>query len=356
MDERVRVHGSIPAEDRGRFARAGRPLLDLSANVSPYGPAKAVATALREVALDCYPDPQGRRAREAVAAHFDVSPEAVAIGNGAAELIWAVARARLDRGASALQLQPTFSEFALAVASCNAPLLSCTGRETDGFAVDLSALSAQLTRADAALCYVCTPNNPTGVGCAFAELNQLAQRHPRVWFLVDQAYLSLSPRHGDLAMRPLPNVICLRSLTKEQSLPGVRVGYLIAAPSLVAQIERQRPSWSVNALAQAVVAPALAARDHVARVREKMLQDRERAQGILQQVGISSVRGEGPFLLARVADAAACVHWLLHEEAIALRDCSSFGLPQHVRLAGVQAEAAPRLLAALSAWNRLQGG
>ena len=348
-----REHGSVPADQRARYSRPGRPLLDLSANVSPYGPAPEVRAALREVTLECYPDPQSRSARQAVAARFGTSMDSVAIGNGAAELIWAAARAFLGVGRTALQVQPTFGEFGLAVRACGAALHTFDLVSKDGFALDLAALSQALRAAAPRLCYLCTPNNPTGTACALAQLNALAEQHPSTLFLLDQAYLNFSSRHGDLLRGAVDNVICLRSLTKEQSLPGVRVGYILGAPALIAQIERQRPSWSVNSYAQAVVSPALWADEYVADVRVRMMADRERAQLALRQAGIATVNGDAPFLLAAVGRASACRRWLLTEQGIAVRDCTSFGLPGYARLSGIQQGAVERVRDAFSLWRAL---
>ncbi|MFI4936861.1 MAG: hypothetical protein ACHP7N_19835, partial [Caulobacterales bacterium] len=89
-------------------------LLDLSVNVNPYGPAPAVADAVRNAPLHAYPDPTARAAREALARHDGCSPDAIVLGNGAADLLWTLATVLLDRGDAALAVGPTFSEFAAA--------------------------------------------------------------------------------------------------------------------------------------------------------------------------------------------------------------------------------------------------
>lgn len=353
---RHRVHGSVPLNDRQRFEREGRPLLDLSANVSPYGAAPVVIEALRQVELGVYPDPRCWAARQAVEARFGVSASQVAVGNGAAELIWTTVRALLAQGGRALEVRPIFGEFSAAVAACGAPLEVFHALEQDDFRYSMAGLDMRLREVGPRVCYLCSPNNPTGVPLPFAEVTDLAKRHPDTVFLLDQAYLGLSPRFQELELLPPPNVICLRSLTKEQGLPGVRVGYLIAAEEIVGKLDQHRASWMVNTMAQAVVEAAMAdPAEHVASVRTRMMADRARLEGLLVAAGFETVPGESPFVLVGVEDPAALCAYLLHEHGIAIRNCASFGLLRHVRFSSVQEHNAPRLAHALQGWREGAG-
>ena len=306
-------------------------VIDFSVSTNPYGPHPAVLAAVREAAVDRYPDPLATDARVALARLAGVDPAGIVVGNGAADLLWTLARALVEPGTRVAIAEPTFCEFRAAV---RAPIVECSH--------DL----AQLARQGADVLYLCNPNNPTGGCIALAQVAALAADLPRTTLILDESFLSLSERAAE-GMTPMPpNVVRVRSLTKDHTLPGLRVGYVIATPELCARIESARAAWSASAPAQAAAVAACVHTDFVAASRRRLLADRDRLVTALRTRGFDPLPAPTHFFLVPVGDAAATRARLL-THGVAVRDCTSFGLPGHIRIAARPEADCAKLLEAL---------
>jgi histidinol-phosphate aminotransferase len=337
-------HGGLQEAELRALGIDPEAVLDFSSSTNPYGPDPEVARALQGARIDRYPDPTALRAREALAERCGVEPEQIVLGNGAAELLWSLARCLLTPGATALIAEPTFSEFRSAARCCGGLVREWRAAPERGFALELGELAAADTRA----VYLCSPNTPTGTALPVREIAEWAARQEST-IVLDQSFLSLSERWQDATLKLPPNVVAVRSLTKDHGIPGVRLGYLIGNPELCATLERSRPAWSTRALAQAAAIAACRSQEFVARSRERLLEDRRELARQLASLGIESLPSQTNFLLARVPHVAELRARLLARHHILIRDCASFGLPGFLRLAARPAPERARLLAALRA-------
>jgi histidinol-phosphate/aromatic aminotransferase/cobyric acid decarboxylase-like protein len=345
----ARVHGGRDPRELARLGLERAAVLDLSVNVNPFGPHPRVLEAAQRAALGDYPDPLATAAREAVARSCDVDPARVLIGHGSAELLWAaVGSARAaDPQRPLLSVAPTFSEPALAAQAWGVPLVQIHTHERDDFALDVRALEHAIAQHAPAAVYLCQPNNPDGGALPHAELYALCAAHPRSLFIVDQAFLSLSMRHTEHALRLPDNALLVRSLTKDHALPGLRVGYALGSVERIRALAARRPSWMVSAPAEAAIVAACAQPEHVRRAREFLLAGKVALADGMCQLGIPVVPSLTHFFLARVGDADALRERLLTRHAVLVRSGRSFGLPNHIRIAGCGAAERQRALAAL---------
>jgi histidinol-phosphate/aromatic aminotransferase/cobyric acid decarboxylase-like protein len=300
--------------------------------------------------IDLYPDSTAVAARVALGASCGVAAERVVVGNGGADLLWTLARLLVAPGRAVVMVEPTFSEFRAAAVAAGARVVPWHASPQAGFAVDRAALAAIAETArtcDAAAIYLCTPNNPTGAGIRAGHLVALAEQLPRAIVVVDQAFLSLSEHHADAAADLPDNVVRVRSLTKEHAIPGVRVGYLIGTPAIAAAVEAARPAWSTGAAAQAAAIASVELAPFVAESRERMLADRRALAEGLRGLDLAPAPTCTTYLIVPIGDAHGLRRALLSRHRILVRDCASFGLPSHVRLAARPAADRQRLLAAL---------
>ena len=337
-------HGGLQEAELRALGIDPETVLDFSSSTNPYGPDPEIARALQGARIDRYPDPSALRAREALAERCGVTPEQIVLGNGAAELLWSLARCLLGPGSSALIAEPTFSEFRSAASCCGALVREWRATPERGFALDLAAFSAADTRA----VYLCSPNTPTGTALPASEIAEWAARQDST-IVLDQSFLSLSERWQEAALKLPGNVVAVRSLTKDHGIPGVRLGYLIGSPELCATLERSRPAWSTSALAQAAAIACCRSDEFVTRSRERLLDDRRELALQLAALGIETAPSQTNFLLARVPRVAELRARLLARHRILVRDCASFGLPGFLRLAARPAPERARLVAALRA-------
>jgi histidinol-phosphate/aromatic aminotransferase/cobyric acid decarboxylase-like protein len=347
-----RVHGGGDAAELERRGAAVSELVDFSVNLNPYGPCKPVVEAAAAARLDRYPDLRATAARAAWARELAISPSEIAVGHGAADLFWAITRAFVRAGDRVIVAGPTFSEMYFAAQAAGAEVVNVTREHGEAGLASIDELSAR--GKGARLLYLCSPNNPTGCIVRPTEVRALASQLPDTRIVLDQAFLSLSDHAADLAVRFPPNVICVRSLTKDFALAGLRIAYLVAAPELVDEIERARPTWATSAPALAAITEAAAQGEFVRNSYARLREDRAHLVRGLEALGLSPRPSCTVFVLLPVADAAQTCALLL-TRGLSARDGTSFGLPQQVRIAVRPSADTARLLDALRSLRSASG-
>jgi histidinol-phosphate/aromatic aminotransferase/cobyric acid decarboxylase-like protein len=183
-------------------------------------------------------------------------------------------------------------------------------------------------------------------------LQTLARRNSAVIFVVDQAFLSLSEHADEIGAPRPPNVLFVRSLTKDHAIPGLRGGGVVVSPALAGRLESARASWSTSAGAQAAAIAACRESDFVAESRRRLIADRRALAEAMATVGLASIPSTTVYILARLpagVTARDLRDRLLRRSHVLVRDCASFGLPRHVRIATRRPEDNARVRAALAA-------
>lgn len=345
------VHGALDYAELTALGLRPETLLDFSSNVNPFGPPSSVLTALAHLDPAPYPDRSCLRLRAALAEHHACALEAVLPGNGANELIHLIARALLRPTATVLVIGPTYGEYAYASRLCGAQVIERCAKPGDRFQLDLDQLMTAIAAYRPYLTWLCAPNNPTGVDLPAAALRALC-----AWcavhgglLVLDQTYAPLRRAavslSDELDHDPPPNLIRLASLTKSHALAGLRLGYLIATPDLVAQIAAHQPAWSVNSAAQAAGLAALRDATFLPATLPRLWASSDSLHTGLTVLGLEVWRDALPFMLVRTGDGAATRAALLRRGCV-VRDCASFGLPEWVRVAPRRPEENARLLTA----------
>ena len=340
------VHGGIkPAELRALGLRP-EDCLDFSASVSPLGPPEGVAEAIAAVDLTAYPDPHCLALGESIAGHHavdGVTDGNVIVGNGSTEIIHLLTRAYIEQtpGASsktALLLTPTYGEYDGAARISGGKVQTLVAnRVCGGFAWDIDAAAELVAEEKPALTFVCNPNNPTGVLLDRQELERLADAMAGVagLLVVDEAYINLSERRAEADMVALAaehgSVVALRSMTKDYALTSLRLGYAVASMPVIQRLAALQPDWSVNGLAQVAGVVALDAGGYLERARAAVAASRECMVERLGATGIHCYPTEANFVLARVGDAGV-LRDRLARKGLFVRDCTSFGLPDCIRI------------------------
>jgi histidinol-phosphate aminotransferase len=346
------AHGGLPLAELARLGIDPGSVLDLSTSLSPLPAHPAVLAAVRSSDIHHYPDPSCGAAKAAIARALSVDPSSIVIGHGSVELLWSLVRVLADSdepGKHLLTVSPTFSEPEAAARAHNVAVARVDMPEETGFALDAQRIADAIAWHLPFAVYLCQPNNPTGAALPGAILLDLIASHPRVPFIVDEAFLALSARHADAQLRLPPNAIRVRSLTKDHGLAGLRAGYALCAPELVELIEAQRPPWLISAPAQAAIVATMEHIEHAAAVRAQLFDHKAALIAALQAFGIEALPSDATFFLARVHDADALRDFLLQEHGILIRSGSSFGLPHYIRLPACLPEARARLVHALGA-------
>ncbi|RSS81281.1 Rv2231c family pyridoxal phosphate-dependent protein CobC [Streptomyces sp. WAC06614] len=335
----LRHHGDAEVVD------AGAGLVDLAVNVRAATPPawlkQKIAASLDSLAA--YPD--GRAARAAVAARHGLPVERVLLTAGAAEAFVLLARA-LD-AVRPVVVHPQFTEPEAALRDAGHRVERVLLRAEDGFRLDPA-----LVPEEADLVVVGNPTNPTSVLHPAEDLAALAR--PGRVLVVDEAFMDAVPgeREALAGRTDVPGLVVLRSLTKTWGLAGLRIGYVLAEPEVIARLAAAQPLWPVStpalAAAEACVTPRALA--EAAAAAEQIAVDRAHLLAGLAEFEEVSVCGaaQGPFVLIRV-ERAAEVRTRLRALGFAVRRGDTFpGLDRSwLRLAVRDRATTGRLLQAL---------
>ena len=201
-----------------------------------------------------------------------------------------------------------------------------------GFFCDEPALRAALAERRPRLCWLCSPNNPTGAALPPALVAALTADHPETLFVLDEAYSDLLPEpQWERDSLSLGNLVVLHSMTKYWGLAGLRLGHAVTDASSAATLRAAAPPWSVNACAQAAGVAALGDVEHHQRSVELLIRERDRLVSGLRARGWVTEPTTAGFFLIHAGDAPAARRALLARGCL-VRDCTSFGLPEHVRV------------------------
>ena len=264
-------------------------------------------------AITHYPEPEPFSLEKALAAKLRLEAEEVCVTNGATEAIYLLA-ATYAESVSAVWM-PTFSEYADACRLHRHRILPFYRLE-------------DLPR-EARMAWICNPNNPTGEVRPKALLRECIERHPEQLFILDQSYdgFTFQPVFSPREAASLPNVVVIHSFTKQFAIPGLRLGYLTARPSLLEEVRAHRMPWSVNQLAIEAGQYLLAHESDYTLDLQALLAERERVSQALTALGVVEVwPSDTHFLLARLrmGRAAALKDYLASEHGILIRDASNF--------------------------------
>lgn len=326
------VHGSVSDAELAAHDLQREDVLDFSASLNPLGPSPRVLDALRSVDISRYPEDGAPALRKALARHAGVDVKNVLVGNGSSELLWLLAQAYLHARQLTLIVSPTYGEYARAFQAVGARVERLSTGERADFAFDPDSLSKLIAERQPIITAIGNPNNPTGQFLSNAAIRSLALTRNGGMLLVDEAYRPFVPGAPESSdnIHGLP-VVLLRSLTKIHGLAGLRLGYLIARAEVIEALDRIRPPWSVNAMAQAAGLAALTDVDHVRRSQRAAQLSRQYLVNGFAALGLPTIAGPVNFLLVRVGDGAS-VRTALLAQGMIVRDCASFGLPAYIRI------------------------
>jgi histidinol-phosphate aminotransferase len=311
-------------------------MLDFAVNVRHAHPPQWLIQRLaaRLPDLARYPSAEDlHRAQDAVAQRHGRARDEVVPLAGAAEGFALLPNLRPARAAI---IAPSFTEPAVALSAAGVPVHHVVLRPP--FGLD-GALETGIVPEDADLVVVGNPTNPTSVLHRREQL--LALRRPGRILVVDEAFADSVPGEPEsLAADALADVLVLRSLTKSWALAGLRVGYALGAPEVLARLTAQRAHWPVGTLQLTAIAACCAA-DAVADAAAdaaRLAQLRTEMVAGLASVDAEVVDGRAPFVLFHSPDAVQMRN-SLHDKGIAVRRCDTFvGLDESYLRAAVRRE------------------
>jgi histidinol-phosphate aminotransferase len=289
--------------------------VDLSDNTNRWGMPPAAARAVRDASSESctrYPDTYAAPLKESLAGYCGVDPSCIVTGCGSDDVLDSAIRAFGEPGERLATCDPSFAMLpAFARMNGLEPVIVPL---TDTFDLDVAALRAAGPR----VLYLCTPNNPTGTVASRERVEAIVDDTDAV-VIIDEAYAEFAVGHLLELARTRPNVLIVRTMSKAFGLAGLRVGYAVGAPALVAEVEKSRGPYKVSAIAARAAIAAL--RDDAAWVRDRVMLARDarnRLQRELGRRGIPALPSAANFVLAPMRDADAVAR-LMRERGVAVR-------------------------------------
>jgi histidinol-phosphate aminotransferase len=319
------IHGSTDAGTPPKF--------DFSSNANALGPNPIILETLQKVDPTHYPDPNYTALHTELAQYHQVNPTQIAIGAGASELIWRLAN--VYRSSTLLTFAHTFGEYARAAYLNNSKHLKANNQ------TEFLALLSQ-----AKLAFICIPNNPTGEIYSqdfLVEVATIAQQTGTI-VIADLAYRALS----QIPITIPPTFWQLHAPNKAHGMTGIRAGYLVAPIELL-EFRNYAPSWVLSVHGEAFLRSTLqpVAQSWVKQCCPILWEWRDRLQQSITLLNLQQQWSQANFGLINV-DRATAVTQKLRQQDIRVRDCTSFGLPEWIRISAQSPIAQDTLIFALS--------
>ncbi|MCA9464727.1 MAG: histidinol-phosphate transaminase [Nitrospira sp.] len=296
--------------------------IKLASNENPWGPSPKALQVLEGASssLHRYPDGGAHYLRQDLADRLKVAPDQVLVGNGSDEIISLLVKAFLSPGEEAVMADLTFVMYRLAVLGGHAvpvevPLVNWTH--------DLDAMVKAVTDRTRLL-FICNPNNPTGTMVTAQALDRaLSQLPDHVVVVLDEAYYEYvrDPDYPDSLryVREGRPCVVLRTFSKIFGLAGLRVGYGITTPEVSGYVNRVRPPFNVNSLAQEAARAALSDDEHVAKSRGMNEAEMTFLEEGLKNLGLSCIPSQANFLYFDVGMDGKRVYDALLKEGVIVR-------------------------------------
>lgn len=323
----------------------------LASNENPLGPSpKAMEAARRALGeANWYPDGGSKRLRQVLAQRANVTPEEVFVGLGSSEVIDLASRVLLRPGLEGITSEGSFTLFAIAIRASGGTLIQTPMKN---YTFDLDAIAAAVTPRTRVI-YIANPNNPTGTAFGAEEFAAFLKKVPGdVLVVMDEAYREYAERTdlpNALALfREYNNILTLRTFSKVYGLAGLRIGYGIGHPTLVAEMNKLRTPFNVTSVGQAAALAALDDVEHVRRSVESNRAERRRLFYELTKMHLSPVPSETNFLFIPLGPFAKELCDELLREGVIVRPMGWMGFPEAIRISVGNPAENTKLLAALA--------
>jgi len=322
--EEVARELGLPADD----------IIKLASNENPLGPSRLALAAMRKALpqVNLYPDGNAFYLKQKLAARLGVTPAHLILGNGSNEVIEFVGHAVISPGAEVVVSQYCFAVYPIVTALFGGKLVVVPARQ---YGHDLDAMLAAITP-NTRVVFVANPNNPTGTTASREDLARFVDAVPEnVVLALDEAYIEFL----DGALDLLPeirsgrktNLLLMRTFSKIYGLAGLRLGYGIGHPDLIAELEKIRQPFNVNAIAQAGALAALDDTAHADKTRKVNSRGLRLYSRACRKLGLEFIPSSANFILVRVANGQRVFNEM-QKLGVIVRPMGGYQLPEWIRI------------------------
>jgi histidinol-phosphate aminotransferase len=319
------MHGYTPGEQPA----LGERVIKLNTNENPFPPSPKVITAIQNVEpemLRRYPNPTADAFREAAAALLDVTPDMILAGNGSDDVLTIATRTFVPPGGTLAYPDPTYSLYPV-LAQLEDAKTAPVPWDRD-YSLPIDALAA--TKADAI--YLANPNAPTGTFVSPMKVEELAKQFKGL-ILIDEAYVDFAEDDCVPLVREYENVVISRTMSKAYSLAGLRFGYAVGQPHVIAEMMKVKDSYNTDAISVLAATAALQDQTYAERSWDHVRQERQRLSSELTQMGWRVIPSQANFILVICPNGDGKAAYLgLKQQGILVRHFDKPGLSDKIRI------------------------
>ncbi len=304
--------------------------IKLASNENPDPPLDQIVAAVSAAAARAnrYADHRATELRERIGSWLEVDPASVTIGAGSVGLLQQLFLTFVDVGDEVVYPWRSFEVYPVYTKLMGG--VEVTTPLTSDHAFDLDALAAVVSPSTRML-ILATPNNPTGTALRTNEIRGLLEHvDPRTVVVIDEAYREfLDPSFGDPVQElvpDFPNVVVTRTFSKAHGLAGLRVGYAIGHPDVIASIDKTLFPFAVNGLAQAAAIAAIDSIDLIQARVDRILTERARVIATLVDAGWSIPDAQANFVFLPLGKRTDAVYLELEKRGVVTRPFSNEGI------------------------------
>ncbi len=269
-----------------------------------------------------YPDREAKLLRARLGEMHGVGPERVFVANGSNEVLQSILIAYGGPGRSSLVFEPTYALHSH-ISRLTGTAVVERGRRAD-FSLDPEAAATAVADVGPAVTFLCSPNNPTGM-VESPEVISAIRGAGDGLVVVDEAYGQFAPRTALEDPRGGDDLVVTRTFSKTWAMAGARLGYCVAAPSVVEELWKVVLPYHLDSLKQAA---GLLALDHTAEMEERMarlVEERGRLVTVLQELPVEIWPSGANFVLFRPTRINGAAVWQqLVDRGVLVRNCASW--------------------------------
>jgi histidinol-phosphate aminotransferase len=309
-------------------------IIKLASNENPLGPSPAALAAMQKAIanLHLYPDGNAFYLKQKLAEKLGVTTANLILGNGSNEIIEFVGHTYFAPGVDVVVSQYCFAIYPLVAKMFGANVVTVPAKDHGH---DLPAMVNAITP-QTCVVFVANPNNPTGTLAPREEVIQFVNDVPdNVLLVMDEAYIEFLDDAVDLVslvrLGVRPNLLLMRTFSKIFGLAGLRLGYGIGHPDLIATLEKTRQPFNINSIAQAAALAALDDVEHIRKTRENNARGLDFFQRAFREMKLEYVPSSANFVLVRVGEGQR-VFEAMQKQGVIVRPMGGYQLPEWIRL------------------------
>lgn len=315
-------------------------IIKMASNENPLGPSKKIYPALKKAVKDVflYPVGNSQSLRESIASKFGLKTTEILAGSGTDEVIELLGKTFCNPEDEIIASKHAFIRYKM-----TGELMNCSVKEVPmkNYTHDLEGM-LRIVSSETKIIFIANPNNPTGTYVSDSAIRAFLSKIPEnILVCLDEAYFEYASVHKGypdgvkLYKEGFSNIVALRTFSKIYALAGLRVGYAIGDPAVIGALDRVRPPFNVNSLAQVAAEVSLGDASQLRKGREMVARQKKRFYEFLDKYGIEYLPSAANFVLLRSRSLGLSGVKLFNrllEKGIIVREMSEYELPEWVRV------------------------